>query len=121
MWVGIALLVFFVATVAAFFIVRPQKRDGLVTDFGRPVLETFLLIGSGLVLASGFLVAIVFFGKNSNLGLEKLAFDMKLLFVGASFLTGACHQLLRRMRREPIEIDPNASNQNPLNDPRKKT
>lgn len=79
--------------------VRAPRRSGNIQDFGHPVLDKLLLLGSGLLLTALLVVAIFLFGEGQTHPLKERVFACAALLGAGGLLTWLCNAMLRGMRK----------------------
>ncbi len=93
-WVGLVLIIVYLGY--GYLWVRAERRSGKTQSFGHPALDSFLLLASGLLLATALLL-LFFHVRFSHLEGRIFVYVFLLLLGGA--LTWLCNRILRRPRR----------------------
>jgi hypothetical protein len=96
-WMG--LLVFAVWFGGTYLRIRAQRRSGVVQNFGHPILDQFLLLGSGLLLAGFLTLALFLFGRSYAHPLKERFLAYAVLLAAGGLLTWLSNGILRRMRK----------------------
>ena len=95
-WIGVIIYAVWVG--GTYIRIRRRRRSGEIRDFGHPVLDQLLLLGSGLMLAALLLVAMFLFRGADTRSLTERVFVYAALIAGGGVLTWLCNALLRGTR-----------------------
>jgi hypothetical protein len=95
-WIGMAILVVWLGS--GYLRVKALRRSGVVHSFGSPSIDSFLLLVSGVLLASALILIVRLFHGNSVRPGERYSEYVILVLLGG-LLTWLCNGILRCRRR----------------------